>query len=105
MNPAPATAGARSGASTPLSGLSDALRDEPALAQVLGRSTATLAVPEAARALVVAGLTRLSSRRPVILAVPTSTEAERLARDLAVFLGDQAVELFPAWETLPFERV
>jgi transcription-repair coupling factor (superfamily II helicase) len=105
MNPAPASAGARSGASSPLSGLSDALRDEPALAQVLGRSTATLAVPEAARALVVAGLTRLSSRRPMILAVPTSTEAERLARDLAVFLGDEAVELFPAWETLPFERV
>jgi transcription-repair coupling factor (superfamily II helicase) len=89
----------------PFQGLSDVLRDEPALAQVLGRSTATLAVPEAARALVVAGLTRLSSRRPVILAVPTSTEAERLARDLAVYLGDRAVELFPAWETLPFERV
>jgi transcription-repair coupling factor (superfamily II helicase) len=81
------------------------LRDEPALAQVLGRSTATLAGPEAARALVVAGLTRLSSRQPVILAVPTSTEAERLVRDLAAYLGDDAVELFPAWETLPFERV
>jgi transcription-repair coupling factor (superfamily II helicase) len=106
MNPAPAATGARSGASTQLfESLADVLRDEPALAQVLGRSAATLAVPEASRALVVAGLTRLSARRPVILAVPTSTEAERLVRDLAVYLGDGAVELFPAWETLPFERV
>ena len=32
-------------------------------------------------------------------------EAERLAADLREYLGDDAVELFPAWETLPFERV
>jgi transcription-repair coupling factor (superfamily II helicase) len=85
--------------------LPDLVRDEPALAQVLGRTSATMAVPEATRALVTAGLARLSSRRPLVLAVPTSTEAERLARDLAVYLGEEAVELFPAWETLPFERV
>ena len=72
---------------------------------MLGRSSATLAVPEAARALVTAGLSRLTKRRPIVLAVPTSTEAERLARDLGLFLGDDRVELFPAWETLPFERV
>src|SRR5918993_259638 len=36
---------------------------------------------------------------------PAPAEAERLAHDLAVYLGDEAVELFPAWETLPFERV
>ena len=103
MTPAPATAGARTRA--PLHHLTDIVRDEPALAQVLGRTTATLAVPEAARALVTAGLVGLTQRRPVVLAVPTSTEAERLARDLAVYLGEERVELFPAWETLPFERV
>ncbi|HKE76741.1 MAG TPA: transcription-repair coupling factor [Acidimicrobiales bacterium] len=103
MTPAPATAGARTVA--PLHTLPAALRDEPALARVLGRATATLAVPEAARALLTAGLTRLTKRRPVVLAVPTSTEAERLAHDLGAYLGDDAVELFPAWETLPFERV
>jgi transcription-repair coupling factor (superfamily II helicase) len=103
MTPAPAASGARTGA--PLSDLPAALRDEPALAQVLGRSSATLAVPESARALVTAGLSRLTKRRPIVLAVPTSTEAERVAHDLAAFLGDEAVELFPAWETLPFERV
>ncbi|HEY8544291.1 MAG TPA: CarD family transcriptional regulator, partial [Acidimicrobiales bacterium] len=106
MSPAPEASVARTVASPgPLADLPDRVRDEPALAQVLGRSSATIAVPDAARALVAAGLTRVSKRRPVVLAVPTSTEAERLARDLGAFLGDDAVELFPAWETLPFERV
>ena len=30
---------------------------------------------------------------------------ERIAADLREYLGDDAVEIFPAWETLPFERV
>ncbi|MGH9262467.1 MAG: transcription-repair coupling factor, partial [Acidimicrobiales bacterium] len=72
---------------------------------MLGRTSATIAVPEAARALITAGLARLTQRRPIVLAVPTSTEAERLAHDLGAYLGDERVELFPAWETLPFERV
>ena len=104
MTPAPAK---RRGAhaAAPLHTLPAALRDEPALAQVLGRTTATLAVPEPARALVMAGLAGLTRRRPLVVAVPTTTEAERLAHDLAAYLGDDQVELFPAWETLPFERV
>ncbi|MGI8710194.1 MAG: transcription-repair coupling factor [Acidimicrobiales bacterium] len=81
------------------------LRDEPAMVQVLGRSAAVLAVPEAARPLTIAGLATVSSRRPILVAVPTTAEAERLAHDLGTFLGDDAVDLFPAWETLPFERV
>src|SRR5215203_1641756 len=78
MSPAPATSGASVRA--PLRTLPALLRDEPTLGSVLGRSSATLAVP-------------------------ASTEAERLAHDLGAYLGDEAVELFPAWETLPFERV
>ena len=39
------------------------------------------------------------------MAVPTGAEAERLAHDLGQFLGADEVEQFPAWETLPFERV
>ncbi len=81
------------------------LVDEPALGQVVGRSAAILAVPEPARAIVIAGLACVSSRRPIVVATPTSTDAERLVRDLQAFLGEHAVELFPAWETLPFERV
>jgi len=81
------------------------LRDEPALLQVLGRSTAVLAVPEPARPLTLAGIATIGSRRPILVAVPTTAEAERLVNDLTTFLGPGAAELFPAWETLPFERV
>ena len=91
MSPAPEAAVARKAASTEaFHDVVERLRSEPALAQVLGRSTATLAVPDAARALVVAALSRLSSRRPLVLALPTSTEAERVARDLAAYMGDEA---------------
>ena len=81
------------------------LRDEPALLQVLGRSAAVLAVPEAARPITIAGLATVGSRRPILVAAPTTADAERMAHDLGTFLGPDAVELFPAWETLPFERV
>ncbi|HEY5153759.1 MAG TPA: transcription-repair coupling factor [Acidimicrobiales bacterium] len=94
-----------SDATLPLGSLPGLLRDEPALAQVLGTSSAVLAVPEPARAVVVAGLARLTSRQPIVVAVPTSADAERLAHDLGAFLGPDEVDLFGAWETLPFERV
>jgi len=81
------------------------LRDEPALASVLGRRSAVLAVPEAARPLALAGLARVSGRTPLLVAVPTGTAAQRLADDLQQLLPPEDVELFPAWETLPFERV
>ena len=88
-----------------LESLPPLLRDEPALADVLGRRSAVLAVPEAARALTLAGLSHLSGRSPLLVAVPSGTAAERLADDLAQLLPPNDVELFPAWETLPFERV
>jgi transcription-repair coupling factor (superfamily II helicase) len=81
------------------------LRDEPAIAAVLGRSNAVLAVPEAARAITVAGLSHLSNRRPLLVAVPTTGDAERLVNDLQQYLDPDDVDFFPAWETLPFERV
>ena len=93
---------------TNLASLPSLLRDEPALELVGGRAHAVLAVPEAARAIAVAGLARRSAadgRHPLLVATATGTAAERLAADLAVFLGDDDVELFPAWETLPFERM
>ena len=81
------------------------LAEHPALAALLGRRAATLAVPEAARAPAVAGLSGASDRRPLLVAVPARSEAEALAADLAAFLGSDEVEELPAWETLPFERV
>ncbi|HET6794953.1 MAG TPA: transcription-repair coupling factor [Acidimicrobiales bacterium] len=81
------------------------LRSEPALAAVIGTSNAVLAVPDPARAVAIAALSQLSERRPVLAVAPTAGDAERLAHDLGAFLGDDEVEWFPAWETLPFERV
>ncbi|MEY2570575.1 MAG: hypothetical protein QOE63_925, partial [Acidimicrobiaceae bacterium] len=85
--------------------LPNLLRDDPALLAVRGRKTAHLAVSEPARAFTLAGLIATTQRSPYLVAVPTTADADRLAHDLAAFLGDDAVELFPAWETLPFERV
>ncbi|MBA3653104.1 MAG: transcription-repair coupling factor [Actinobacteria bacterium] len=99
MTPAPARLGHA------LRDLPPLLRDEPAFSRVVGAANAVLAVPEPARAFAIAGLAHLSARHPIIAAAPTGTDAERLAHDLDAFLGADAVELFPAWETLPFERV
>ena len=47
-----------------------------------------------------------SSRSPLIVAVtPTGREADELAGALRAYLPESAVELFPAWETLPHERL
>ena len=74
------------------------------MARVIGASSATLAVSTPAQAFTLAGVVRLSSRRPVLVITPTGTAAEQLAHDLDVF-SPERVALFPAWETLPFERV
>ena len=46
-----------------------------------------VAVAEPARAITLAALVELTDRRPIVVAVPTSAEAERLAHDLALFVG------------------
>ena len=81
------------------------LDPDPAMVDVLGARSASLVVPEPARALTVARLAHLTDRRPLLVGVPTSAEAERLVNDLSVWLGPDEVEYFAAWETLPFERV
>ena len=89
----------------PLRSLTRALVDDPALVSVMGKRDAVLAVPEAARPLTIASIAAETDRSPVVIAVPTSTEAERLRSDLGRYLGEDEVALFPAWETLPFERI
>jgi transcription-repair coupling factor (superfamily II helicase) len=74
------------------------------MARVIGASGATLAVSTPAQAFTLAGVIRLSARRPVLVITPTGTAAEQLAHDLDVF-SPEGVRVFPAWETLPFERV
>src|SRR5215472_15326048 len=72
---------------------------------VLAAGSGAVAVAEPATAFVVAGLCALGERRPVLVVTPTVADAERLVHDIAAFVGLGSVELFPAWDTLPFERV
>ena len=87
-----------------LVGLGRLLASEPAVVGVLGRRDASLAVAESGQAAVLAAIAELNGRRPIVVATPTTADAERLAGDLSVMLEGGAA-LFPAWETLPFERV
>jgi len=89
----------------PLAELTALLAADPVVAAATGGVARPVAVPDPARAIFAATLAATTARRPVVLAVPTAVEAERLAADLAAFVDDDGIELFPAWETLPFERV
>src|SRR5579859_3654938 len=81
------------------------LRSDDTFVGLADLRSVVVAVPEPARAFAVAGVAEASRRHPTVVAVPTNAEAERLAHDLEAFLGADQVELCPAWETLPFERV
>ncbi len=110
MPNAPATKSAalnrgHDGQSNVLADLALGLRDDPAFSKIVGRRNAVVAVSDPARAFVMAGISQLADRAPLVVVTATGTEAEHLAHDLKAFLGDDNVLLFPAWETLPFERV
>ena len=112
----PATAGA-------LAAVPRLLRSEPALAALIGAADATVAVPEAAQAVVAAALAAFTQRTPLLVITATGLDAERLGDDLSCLIapdddgsgeGGSArvvgaltgpVVVLPAWETLPFERV
>ncbi len=89
----------------PLEALPGLLAGEPVIAELLGVDDAVVAVPESARSVVLAAVAALSTSPTVLVATATAREAEQLVHDLVPFLGADAVELLPAWETLPFERV
>ena len=91
------------------SGLSNAvlkkISGESAFLETLGREAAHVSVSENARAYFVASMSKLSSRNPILVVTSTAVEAEHYAADLQIWLGKNQVEIFPAWETLPFERL
>ena len=60
------------------------LRSEPAFTALLGTGAAHVAVPEAARALFVAGVASLSERHPLLIATPTAADAQPSAAAGAV---------------------
>jgi transcription-repair coupling factor (superfamily II helicase) len=114
--PGPDTAGS-------LAAVPRLLRSEPALAALIGAADATVAVPEAAQAVVAAALAAFTQRTPLLVITATGLDAQRLGDDLSCLIGsddDGSVEtgsgpvvgavagpvvVLPAWETLPFERV
>jgi transcription-repair coupling factor (superfamily II helicase) len=89
----------------PLAHLSQRLRDDPVLLAAVGRTSPAICVPGPAQAIFLAAVAQHGDRRPLLVVVPTGTDADRLERDLGAFLGPEEVVGFPAWETLPFERV
>jgi transcription-repair coupling factor (superfamily II helicase) len=92
--------------------LLDRLPDDPAFARLLEQlerdrgapAGAQVVVADVARTLVLAGLARWSGRL-VVAVTATTSDAEALATDVAAFLDPGRVDCFPAWETLPHERL
>ncbi|MCB0913381.1 MAG: transcription-repair coupling factor, partial [Propionibacteriaceae bacterium] len=93
-----------------LSGLVDLVGSEPVLAEAIGESRSgrlpafDLTLTEAARPLFVAALAG-QTRRPLLVVTSTYREAESTTAALASLLGEDAVAYYPAWETLPHERL
>jgi transcription-repair coupling factor (superfamily II helicase) len=93
-----------------LSGLLDLVTVGPGFAAALERQArdVDLIAPPALRPFAVAALAR---HRPVLAVTATGREAEDLATALGGLLGggdrdgDAGVAVFPAWETLPHERL
>ena len=65
------------------------LRAEPAVAAMLGERDATVAVPEAAQAVVAAALAAFSERTPLLVVTATGLDAQRLADDLACLIAPE----------------
>ncbi|MCF6526119.1 transcription-repair coupling factor [Streptomyces sp. JJ36] len=93
-----------------LHGLLDAVVRDPALDEAVKaaadghRRHVDLVGPPAARPLAVAALAR-GSGRPVLAVTATGREAEDLAAALRSLLPPDGVVEYPAWETLPHERL
>ena len=83
----------------------EALAEEEAVVSLARPSIASVSIPECAQSWALASYVRLAQRETVFVVTPTIKEASDLHSDLGAILGSDEVELFPAWETLPFERV
>jgi transcription-repair coupling factor (superfamily II helicase) len=97
-----------------LSGLIDALADDPGFATVLSAARAgttgllDVVVPVGARPAVLAGIASTGPRgagRCVLVVTATGREAEDTAAVLRCYLPPESVAELPAWETLPHERL
>lgn len=93
-----------------LSGLVELVANEPVIAETIADacrlrlSSLDVTMPEAVRPLFVAALAA-QARRPVLLVTSTFREAEAAVDALGSLLGADQVAYYPAWETLPHERL
>ncbi|GLF99347.1 transcription-repair coupling factor [Streptomyces yaizuensis] len=93
-----------------LHGLLDAVVPDPALTEAVkaaragSRTQVDLVGPPAARPFALAALAR-DSGRTVLAVTATGREAEDLAAALRTLLPEEGVVEYPAWETLPHERL
>ncbi|MGI5245536.1 transcription-repair coupling factor [Dactylosporangium sp. CA-139066] len=91
-----------------LAGLCAAILDDPALTRARDLARAghsdqvDLTGPPALRAFVAA---TIAAERPVLAVTATGREAEDLAAALGCLLDPDSVAVYPAWETLPHERL
>ena len=69
----------------------------------LRRAPGTIAAMDALRAPIVAALA--DAERPTLVIAPTRREADLVTSDLASWATDANIVDFPAWETLPHERL
>ncbi len=91
-----------------LAGLADLVLSEPALAESMsdaksGATTLDLTGPAALRPFVVKGL--VDAGRTVLVVAATVREAEDLTEELQDLIDPASVAFYPAWETLPHERL
>ncbi|MDA8371380.1 MAG: transcription-repair coupling factor [Nocardiopsaceae bacterium] len=97
-----------------LSGLLAAVIDDPALKQAIETARSghdprlDLVAPPSLRPFLIAALAAdvpVGAGRPVLAITATEREAADLSDSLQSLLPDNSVALFPAWETLPHERL
>lgn len=89
-----------------LTGLLPVLDQDPgfraALEHVPARGMLNVTAPPGVRAPLVA---RAAEQRPIVFVTATTREAEEAQAALRSYLPEHAVAIFPAWETLPHERL
>ena len=90
-------------------GLFASLAADRSVAEVIsdakaGLSAAELDCPAAARPALIATLAS-TAERPILVVTSTFREAEQLTSVLQSLLGDDQAAYYPAWETLPHERL
>ena len=111
MGPGPGAVGQWS---VTLSGLLDAVRPDPGVTAVVDAARAgtvaqlDVVAPTGVRPLLAAAVAApapLGADRPLLLVTATGRESEDLAAALRCYLPEHAVAEFPAWETLPHERL